>query len=515
MEVTARVVRGSALMLAARVINAVSLFVFSVAMARTLGTDEYGLISLAVGVAGIFEVVGALGMNTGAARYIPFHQARGEEDDVRRVVSINITAKLGASVMLAVLLYLLAGLLAGFFDKPVEPLMRIAALVLGLNILGGALQGLLRGLQRLGAMAVSQAARDLVWIGTSVGLVVLFEWGPEGALWGYAAGAVVWVVVLTITTALGLRADVPSPRPLERRFDPNVTKALITFGVPVLLTNLLFLIFEWTDTFVIAYYLPTEDLSVYNVAFGVVSMPLFLTIAVGMAMLPAMSQAFGAGRMGLVRGLWGGALKIVDLALYPVAMLLLVLSAPAVLLLYGEAYVDAAAPMSVLAVWLFFRPTGALSGQLLASMALQVLVLVANLVSVALNVVLCVALVPEFGIVGAASATTTSFFVNAVVMYGFARRHGEVRLDWRGKGLTIAASLLSAVIAAALFVATAPLGEEPLGLLVRLAVAVGVALGAYVVAVRALKVVSEDELENMRTVAERSDLVKLVLRLLS
>jgi O-antigen/teichoic acid export membrane protein len=502
-------------MLAARVINAVSLFVFSVAMARTLGTDRYGLIALAVGVAGIFEVVGALGMNTGATRYIPFYQARGEEDDVRRVVSINVTAKLGASVMLAVLLYLLAGLLADFFDKPVEPLMRIAALVLGLNILGGALQGLLRGLQRLGAMAVSQASRDVVWLGTSLGLVVFSDWGPDGALWGYAAGAAVWVVVLTITTALGLRADVPSTRPLKRRFDPRVTKALITFGVPVLLTNLLFLIFEWTDTFVIAFYLPTEDLSVYNVAFGVVSMPLVLTIAIGMAMLPAMSQAFGAGRMGLLRTLWGGALKIVDLVLYPVAMLLLVLSAPVVVLLYGEAFADAAVPLSMLAVWLFFRPTGALSGQLLASMALQVLVLVANLVAVVLNVVLCIALVPEFGIVGAASATTTSFFVNAVIMYNYARKHGEVRLDWRGKGLTIAASLLAAVIAAALFVATAPIGEEPVGLLIRLVVAAGVALGAYIGAIRALRVVSEEELEDIRTVAERSNLVKLVLRFLS
>ncbi|NOQ54326.1 MAG: oligosaccharide flippase family protein, partial [Thermoplasmata archaeon] len=88
--VTARVLEGSAFILASRLVNAISLFVVSVTLARYLGTDQYGLIAIAIGVAGMLEVVGALGMNTGAARFIPYYKARSEDGDIRRVISINI-----------------------------------------------------------------------------------------------------------------------------------------------------------------------------------------------------------------------------------------------------------------------------------------------------------------------------------------------------------------------------------------------------------------------------------------
>jgi O-antigen/teichoic acid export membrane protein len=513
--ITAKVLEGSAFMFAARIINAVSLFVVSVTLARYLGLDQYGLIALATGVAGMLEIVGDVGMNTGAARYIPFYQARGEVDNVRRVVHINLTTKAATAVMLGTLIFLLAGLLQDFFDKPIKPLVEIASIVLGLNILGGTFQGLLRGLQRLGAMAMANAVRDMVWMTSCVFLVVVEGLGPEGALWGFVAGAVVWAALSVVAIVRGLRADVPADRPLDSRYDRRVAGALVTFGVPVLLSNLLFMVFDWTDTYVIAYFKPVADVSVYNVAFGVVSIPLVITQAIGMAMLPAMSRAYGSGQEGLMRTLWGGALKLVNLVLFPASLLIIALAVPALALVYGEDYVAGAYPMMVLAVWLMFRPTGAMSTHILGAMALQTIILRVNILCVALNIVLNIALVPTIGIIGAAYATTTSFFVNSVLLYHYARREAGVRIDWYGTVMTLMGALGAMLFAAFLFVFPSPPPPEPLWLLVKLVIATLGGLSLYWVIVRNTKVFTDEEMEHMRSVADRSGLAAVVLKLVS
>jgi len=514
-ELTAKVVHGTAVMLAARVVNAACLFAFSIVMARSLGRDEYGLIALAVGLAGILEIVGDMGMNTGAARYVPYHQARGEWDAVRRIVSINLASKAATAVLLGALLYLLAGLFAGFFDKPIDPLLRIAALVLALNVLGGAAQGLLRGFQRLGAMSVANAVRDAVWLGASVALVVGGGRGVEGAVWGYAAGALAWAVVNLAAFSRGARAEVPARGPLEERYQGAMALALLTFGVPVMLTNLIMMVIEWASTFVIGYHLDVRELSVFNVAYGMVSMPLVLTQAIGWAMLPAMSHAYGQGRSDILRGIWQSSVKLVDVVLFPIAALLLALSAPGVGLLYGTEYSAAALPLSIMAVVLFFKPVGVICLQMLAAMAMQLHILRAIVVSLVLCTALNLALVPLWGIEGAALSATATFVVNSVLLYSVARSRGGVAMDWRGTGLTVASSLAAAAAAAGTFLATGALGGGEAALLARLAPAGLCALAVYVLLIRGLRVVGGDELERMRAVGERSALVRWVLRIVA
>ncbi len=514
-ELSAKVVRGTAVLLAARVVNAACLFAFSIVMARSLGRDEYGLIALAMGIAGILEIVGDMGMNSGAARYVPFHQARAEWDAVRRIVSINVASKAATAVMLGALIYLLAGLLGGFFGKPIEPLLRIAALVLAMNVLGGAAQGLLRGLQRLGAMSVANTVRDLVWLGTSMVLVLAGGRGVEGAVWGYAAGAVAWAVVNLAAMAQGVRADVPERAALAERYQGAMAMTLLTFGVPVMLTNLIMMVIEWTSTLVIGYHLPVMDLSAFNVAYGMVSMPLVLTQAIGWAMMPAMSHAYGQGRADILRGIWQGAVKLVGIVLFPIAALLMALSVPGVDLLYGTEYSGAALPLAIMAIMLFLKPVGVICLQMLAAMAMQLYILRAIVVSLALNVALNLVLVPAWGIEGAALSATATFVVNSALLYRVARSRGGVALDWRGAGLTVISSLAAAAAALGVFLATGALGGGEAALLARLAPAGLVALAVYVLLIRGLRVVGGDELERMRAVGERSALVRWVLRVVA
>jgi O-antigen/teichoic acid export membrane protein len=508
------VLHGSAFILASRLINAASLFVLSVTLARYLGTELYGLIAIAVGVAGMFEVVGALGLNTGATRYIPYYRAKSREDDLRRVISINITAKVGTAILLGALLYISAGLLQDFFDKPIEPLMQIAAIVLAINVLGGAFNGILRGFQRMLVMAGVNIVRDIVWAATAIGLVVVADWGPEGALWGIVAGGVVWLVISLVVLLVVLREEVPERGHLEDRYDRKVLVALVTFGVPVLLSKLLWMVFDWTGTYVIAYFGTVDDVSIYNIAFGIVAIPLVLMKAISVAMLPALSQAYGEERMGLMQTLWGGSLKLINSIFMPLAVMLMVMAAPAILLVYGHDYVPGAMAVLILAPYLLVRPTGIMGNHILAAMAHQDLILKVNLVSVAINVSLSIAMVPAIGIEGAALAATIAFTFNSLMLHHYAYKKADVSVDHTATLRLLAGSMLAMAVTVGVFLLTQPLGEEFVPLFIRLAAGAMLGLGSYLMFVRRIRIFTDDEMENVRAVAKHSKLAGMILKLL-
>ena len=505
---------GATFIFASRIVNAASLFIVSVTLARYLGADRYGLIAVALGLAGMLELLGALGMTESSTRFIPYHQARGEPDDARRVMSINITSNLGMAILLGALLYITAGLWADFFDKDVETLMQIAAIGLGMNIVGGAFLGILRGFERLPLMAVANIVRDVTWASSSIGLVVLADMGPEGALWGTVAGAVVFLVTTLAGLVLALRRELPDRGPLERRYSKRVLWTMMTFGIPLLLSKLMFKVFDWIGTYVVAYFGTVSDVSVYNIAYGVVAIPLVLIKAIGIAMLPAMSRAYGEERMGLMQTLWTGSVKLIDSLFMPVAALLMVLAAPAILFVYGDEYVPGAMAVVVLAPYLFVRPTGVMSTHILAAMGKTALILRVNIVSVVVNLGASILLMPAIGIEGVALAATAAFAVNSVLMYGLARREAGVRVDHAAITKILAGSAMAMAVAGGLFWATDALGEAFLPLFLRLAAGTLLGMGLYTLYIRRARLFTEDEMANVVSVAERSRLAGLILRVL-
>jgi O-antigen/teichoic acid export membrane protein len=344
--------------------------------------------------------------------------------------------------------------------------------------------------------------------------VVVADWGPEGALWGTVAGAVVYLAITLVGMVSVLRTRVGGRERLENRYDRRVVWALVTFGVPVLLSKLLFKVFDWIGTYVVAYFGTVADVSIYNVAFGVVMIPLMLMKAVGIAMLPAMSRAYGEERLGLMRTLWVGSVKLIDSLFMPLAMLLMVLAAPAILLIFGEGYVPGAMVVMILAPYLLARPTGVMSTHILAAMARQDLILRVNVTSVVLNFVLSVLLMPAVGIEGVAMAATVAFVVNSLLMYHFARTQAGVSVDHLALTKVLAGSAMAMAVAGGLFYATGSLGEAFVPLLLRLAAASLAGLGLYTVYVRRVRLFTEDEMGDVRSVAERSRLGGLILWML-
>jgi O-antigen/teichoic acid export membrane protein len=324
----------------------------------------------------------------------------------------------------------------------------------------------------------------------------------------------VFLVIALVGVVMAIRTEVRPKAPLENRYDRRVVMELMTFGIPVLLSKLMFKLFDWIGTYVIAFFGTVNDVSIYNIAYGIVAIPLVLIKAIGIAMLPAMSRAFGQGRMGLMQTLWTGSVKLIDSLFMPLAAILMVLAEPAILLVYGDGYVPGALTVMILAPYLFIRPTGVMSNHILAAMARTDLIMRVNLISMAINVVLSILLMLAIGIEGVALAATTAFALNSVMMYHYAKKYAGVGVDHVAVTKIMGGSAMAMLVAGAVFLLTDPVGVDIVPLFIRLAVATLAGFGLYVVYIRRVGLFTEDEMDNVRSVAEKSKLAHLILKVL-
>lgn len=388
---------------AARVIA----FIATVWVARRLGAASYGVLELAAAVTLYFARVADAGFDLGlGVREIA---ARPRE------ASAIASSALGARVLLSFLC--IAGLVAlGLTALPQPEGHAIALYSLTLLAVGLGTRWVHLGFERSRLVAAARTAGEAAMAVA----VVLFVRAPAdllrvplAKLGGdlLAAGALL-VGLARRGVSIRPRLDAEILRPLGRRAVPLVASAF--FGLMIYNADLIFLrIFR-----------ERTDVGHYAAAYALISFLVNLGIAYSMSLLPTLTRL--ADETAERRRLYHAAhVHVVALGL-PVAVGGALLARPIVGLVFGSGY-DAAAPALAILIWSI--PIGLLRDlPVVALMAggREGTILRLTAVAAVLNLGLNLALVPPYGIAGAAVATLITEAARMGIFVASARR-----LDFR------------------------------------------------------------------------------------
>ena len=85
-----KIAKGTTIVFTGTIIGLFMGFVGRVILIRYTTQSEYGIYSLAFTILSIFVVIATLGLGEGSTRYIAYFRGKGEEENVRGVVSSSI-----------------------------------------------------------------------------------------------------------------------------------------------------------------------------------------------------------------------------------------------------------------------------------------------------------------------------------------------------------------------------------------------------------------------------------------
>lgn len=377
-------------------------FGYTVLLARAVGASGSGLFFLSFGIIQLSSVVGKMGLRRATVKYASSAYGRSHTQGIKKNYSDALKVVFLLSGLLAIGLTLLAKPISiGIFG---EPDLEIVLFLMAPSVVFFSIQelqaGVLRSIDRVGTGVF------LHNITTNGSFLILLL---SGFTQNLSHIVMAYVLSLLLTVSLGTyftREYIDVSRLLSSSWP---SRPLLRTGVLLAPVALSGFAMHWIDTFALGVLKDSSSVGIYEVAYQFSNLVLILQAATNSAMTPKFSELYSSQDSdNRLSEAFNNARLIASIGTVPLVIPLL--AVPSILgPIYGEAFVGAAFALQILALSQFLRVVIGPVGNFLAMTGQEAYLQVTVIVTVVLNLVLNVALVPRFGVEGAAAATGIAF----------------------------------------------------------------------------------------------------------
>jgi len=397
-------------------------FLLSIVLARWLGAAGLGLYRMVITVQGIAVLVATLGIPTALIKYVA--EYKDNKDRLSQTTTSGIISSVIFGIVTGILLYALSVVLANIFHMPeLAHLLKILAFALPFSSLFQALTGLLNGLREMKTFASLLILQSILMIAFIIAFVRL-GFGVEGAVLGIVlsviGGCIFGLYRSRRFVHLSLQGLVQN------------AKKLVAFGSQMFGANAMGLILTYTDIILIGYFLTVEDVGYYSVAVSLSMLFLMIPMAIQRITYPATSEYWAQNNHQALQQMINTSMKYSACILLPLGLGVGFFSREIITTIFGGEFIYAVLPLCVLLIARVIGGSTEISiGGSFSGVGRPDLVLKIDAISAGTNVGLNILLIPRFGILGAAIATTASLLLGTIIFLALIPRILKVKIDFK------------------------------------------------------------------------------------
>ena len=468
---SSEVAKGTIWGLAGTFVTKIVAFLYTIYMAYVISQGDVGVFNLALGIVAIISVWKDLGLPTSLLRYVPYYEGRGEERKASQLLKNAYIADAISGVVLTAVVWLSSDVVASFYSNPA---------------LGNALRlmsffVLIDNLYRVGSSYLNGKARiadvQLLTMVQSVAKLILTVIIVNAMGANYASLTIAYVassfIGLIVMLPMVLKESAFSWRNASEGKGEGISmgemyREIAPFGIMLMAVQTFYTVISSTDKAILGYLAPTavanEQVAIYSMAVTLGGNLMVFPGAVGGIFLPVISRLVGKGDTAMMRRTMGTAQRWTLFITIPMAAVMIAFSSEMLSVFFGSAYGTGGATMAIFMAGLLFSVISYTSNLALAGMRLIKLELKIVAFAAILNVALNLALIPGYGMEGAAFAGAVSLAVSGLLFMHYNRKMtGFDTMAKSGKLLLAGVIVLGAAFAIKPAVAFAALAVPAIG----------------------------------------------------
>jgi O-antigen/teichoic acid export membrane protein len=399
-----------------RVLSAGFAYFSQVLLARWMGSSEYGIYVYAWTWVLLLGSMMDFGTAIAAQKFIPQYRTKEQLHLLRGFLFGSRFMTFGVSAVGSGLLAGLVYLLSPWIETHTVMPLYIGCAILPAMVLANVQDGIARSYDwmRL-ALVPPFIVRQSLIIGFTAGVVALGGKVNADEAMKFSAAAV-WISMLVQMLFLNRRlAAAVEPGPRHYNYGGWLATSL-----PILLVESFYLLLSYVDILVLQAYRPPEDVGIYHAIVKTLALVSFIHYAMAATTAHRFSEYHVAGDRERLSAYLANAIKWTFWPSLAATALLLLLGKP-LLWLFGSQFTSGYAAMFVAAIGLLARSAVGPVERLLNMLGHQRVCAVAYASAFVMNLVLCILLVPRFGIYGAAAATSTALVFESIMLFWITR----------------------------------------------------------------------------------------------
>lgn len=417
--------RSSLKIFGSKVASAVISFAGITFFARELGASQLGSFFLFQALLGILAIPADFGIRGAVEKRI----SEGEDPDA--VLTTAVLLKFLPLAVIVVGIVLFQGPINEYVGTPIALYLAVA---LVLQEFAHLMVFVLRGELRVGETALIQLSRQAIWVGVGTAFV-LSDGGVRGLVIGLLAG----FCMTLLWGAYKMSTGVSTPTKRQAR-------SLVDYSKYNFISSVGGYFYNWMDVVIIGLFLTQADVGAYEITWRVTAVVMLFSQSIATTIFPQVSEWDAAEATERIEQLLPRVLTPTLLFVIPAFFGSILFSQEILSLVFGAEYAGAWLVLIILMGEKLLQAPHAVLGRSLQGIDRPDLAARAGIVAMALNLVLNVVLVWQFGIVGAAVATTVSFAANTFLHGRYLSRFVAIRIPSREIGWCVVASLGMALV---------------------------------------------------------------------
>lgn len=402
MSTVRTIAKNTAILFTATVISYILILFVNIYIARYLGAEGFGILSLAIALTGIFTIFTDLGLNTLTVREV----TRDKASTNNYLINTSII-KIFLAFLTFGLIFVTVNIIG--YTKEVAYVIYIVTLSVIFTAFTNVFNSIFQAYEQMEYMSIGNILNSAVlFIGVIIGISYKLD------IFFFAAIYLVASLFVLIYSFIIYLLKFPVPKiSVDLSFWESILKESLPFGV----TNIFGSIYYWIDSVILSKMVGNEVVGWYNAAYRLMFVFLSIYTVYLAAIFPVMSKFYKTSDEYLKLS-YERSYKYLLIISLPMAFGTTLLADKIILLIYGNGYIPAIFALQILIWTIPLLFINGLSGYLLGAINRQMVLTKITFIGAVLNIILNLLLIPKFSFIGSSVATVvTELSLSLILIY--------------------------------------------------------------------------------------------------
>ena len=448
--------KGALILGAAGVVVKIMGAFFRIPLGNLIGSTGMGYYQAVYPVYTLFLTLATAGFPTALAKLVSEKRAIGDYGGAAKTFRVASTVLFLTGLVSFCIFYFGADFIVNGIMKNEGALASMKAIAPALLFvpLMSSFRGYFQGRREMSKIAISQMVEQFfrVVLGIAIAYYLMVSFGPEqgaaGGVLGAAIGgfaSIVFLILAYLKTSKERRAELELSKNFRVESTKTVLKRILYVAVPITIGACVMPLVNMVDSIVVVRRLQETGFDVETansllgqltgMAMATVNLPVFIDQAIGMSLVPSISEAYALKQMERARHEAKTGIKTILLVVLPCAFGLAALSEPIMALLYPNVEVTGTATLgtllfvvssSAIFLGLVYTQNGILQG-----MGKPMIPVMALLIGMMFKIVISYTLtaIPSINIIGSGIGTVSAYAVASLIEFMYIKKHMKLKLS--------------------------------------------------------------------------------------
>jgi len=384
-------------------------YIYRIIIARHFGPEIYGMFSIGLMLIGWFYVFSMFGLSEGILRFIPQFRVKKKKNKINNLITFSLFLVTITSTIAGIFLFMSAEYISTqiFNNSQLIIFIKLFSIAVPLSAITQILISVIRAFEKIAWYSfILNIAQNLTKLFSLIILIFIFK-NSIILIVSYILG----ILVMFLLSYYVCFFKIPEIH-IKKSFKKDIlNKELFNYSWPLMFSYVILSIFAWTDTFLIGFFKDEIFVGIYNSALPLAALLSFTPFLFMQLFLPLINRKYTEGSNDEIKELSKQINKWIFIINMPLFFFLVFFPGVILNILFGEAYISAAIPLSILSIGFFIMSQTETSLNLLKMGKKSKLHLGDILIALIANLLLNMILIPRYGIIGAAIGTSISYII--------------------------------------------------------------------------------------------------------